>query len=86
MPRADSADGQETTEVELPSGRPSRSAVGPRRDDVNKLREGKLGVKWPAGACLSTKTQRAHRTGASAPHRSNVAVAGFVPEPRHRAS
>ncbi len=53
LPRTRSADGQEPTEVGLPSGTPSRSAGWPRRDDFNKLREGKLGVKWPDRACLS---------------------------------
>jgi hypothetical protein len=39
--------------VELPSGTPSRSAAGPRRDDFNKLREGKVGVKWADRRCIS---------------------------------
>ena len=38
----------------LPSGTPSRSAAGPRRDDFNKLREGKVGVKWADRRCVST--------------------------------
>src|SRR3954463_13802601 len=54
MPRASSADVREPTEVELPSGTPSRSAAGPRRDDFNKLREGKVGVKWADRRGIST--------------------------------
>src|SRR5215210_2127373 len=60
-PRTRSADGQEPTEVGFPSGTPSRSAAGPRRDDFNKLREGKVGVKWADRRCVSNSSAgRAH--------------------------
>src|SRR6201988_1948698 len=55
-PRTRRADDQDPTEVGLPSG--SRRALRARpvsQRRVNKLREGKLGVKWADRACLSAR-------------------------------
>jgi hypothetical protein len=67
-PRTRSADDQEPTEVGLPSGSRRALRAGPvSQRRVNKLREGKLGVKWPDGACLSGPLSSRAHTGASTP-------------------
>jgi hypothetical protein len=82
-PLVGSADGQETHR----SGTSLLDAVAlsglaASRRRVNKLREGKLGVKWPDGACLSTRSLSRAPRCVSSDSRLNTAVEEVIPARR----
>jgi hypothetical protein len=81
-PRTRSADDQEPTEVGLPSGSRRALRAGPvSQRRVNKLREGKLGVKWADRACLSARHLSCAPGCVSSDNRFNVGADEFVPSP-----
>ena len=51
----------------FPLGAAALFGPGPCRSDSDKLREGKLGVKWAGGACLSVQLPPCARRRASTP-------------------
>jgi len=80
-PRTRRADDQEPTEVGLPSG--SRRALRARpvsQRRVNKLREGKLGVKWADRACLSAPHLPCAPGCVGSDNMFNAAVPEIVPD------
>src|SRR5262245_56055814 len=82
-PRTRSADDQEPTEVGLPSGSRRALRAGPvSQRRVNKLREGKLGVKWADRACFSALYLSCAPGCVVSVKRFNAATAEFVPGPR----
>src|SRR5262245_19393142 len=82
-PRTRSADDQEPTEVGLPSGSRRALRAGPvSQRRVNKLREGKLGVKWADRACLSARYLSCAPGCVGSFKRFNVGAGEFVPDPR----
>ena len=80
-PRTRSADDQEPTEVGLPSGSRRALRAGPvSQRRVNKLREGKLGVKWADRACLSARHLSCAPGCVGSDNMFNAAVPEIVPD------
>jgi hypothetical protein len=81
-PRTRSADDQEPTEVGLPSGSRRALRAGPvSQRRVNKLREGKLGVKWADRACLSARHLSCAPGRVTSDSKFNAEGHEYVPDP-----